>query len=393
MSRRIVIVGAGVIGLTAAALLDDQRVDVTLIDPADGPPPDDGDVSLRVSAIAAGSVDILDAAGAWTHLDATRRHPYSGMCVWDAADAPDSPRAVRFSADEFGASELGYIAENAALQRALHAAVEASTVSLRYAARLDRVDLDERQVHLKSGEVMDYDLLIGADGLRSTIRELAGIETVRTDYQQEAVVTHLRPKRPHDDTAWQRFLPSGPVALLPLADGRVSTVWSTGRDEARAALDADDEALGRLLTEATDAVLGDLVVDGPRGGFPLRAHHAKDYVRTGVVLVGDAAHGIHPMAGQGANLGLRDVAELADVIHSAVDDGEHPGSRRVLRRYERARRWDNASMLNGLSALNRLFAQPSPVISELRRNGMQLFNLSGPVRAHAVKTAFGKSLS
>ncbi|MEM9335602.1 MAG: UbiH/UbiF/VisC/COQ6 family ubiquinone biosynthesis hydroxylase [Pseudomonadota bacterium] len=393
MTHHTVIVGAGVIGLTAAALMVSPRCRVTLIDPADGPPADDGDVGLRVSAIAAGSVDILNAADAWSRLQAERCHPYAGMCVWDAADAPDSPRAVRFNADEFGASELGYIVENAALQRALHSAVQASAVNLRYAARLDRVDIEARRVHLKSGEVIDYDLLVGADGLRSTIRELASIETATTNYQQDAVVTHLRPERPHEDTAWQRFLPSGPVALLPLADGRVSTVWSTGSDEAKSALDADDKTLGRLLTDATDAVLGQLVVEGPRGHFPLRANHAKDYVRTGVVLVGDAAHGIHPMAGQGANLGLRDVAALAEVVSMALAEGEHPGSRRVLRRYERARRFDNASMLNGLSALNRLFASETSLVGELRRNGMQLFNASGPIRAHAVKTAFGKSFS
>ena len=391
MTRRIVVVGAGVVGLTAAALLQDPRCSVTVIEPAEGPPADDGDISLRVSAIAAGSVDVLSTAGAWPHVEPARSHPYSAMCVWDAADGPDSPRAVRFSADEFGASELGYIVENTALQRALYTALQASPVSLRYGVRLDNIDTDKRQVHLKSGEVLDYDLLVGADGLGSTIRELSGIETARTDYRQQAVVTHLRPQHPHQDTAWQRFLPTGPVALLPLADGRVSTVWSTGADEARAALDADDETLGRLLTEATDHVLGKLVVEGPRGSFPLAAHHAKDYVRTGLALVGDAAHGIHPMAGQGANLGIRDVAELASVVHAAIDDGEHPGSRRVLRRYERARRFDNASMLNGLTTLNRLFANESPIVGELRRSGMQLFNLSGPVRERVVSTAFGKS--
>ncbi len=391
MNRQVVVVGAGVVGLTAAALLQDPRCSITVIDPADEPPQDDGDVSLRVSAIAAGSVDILDAADAWRYVDASRRHPYSAMCVWDAADAADSPRAVQFSADEFGAAELGYIVENAELQRALHKALQDSSVSLRYGVRLDSVDMDRRQVHLKSGEVIDYDLLVAADGLRSTIRELADIETVSTDYRQAAVVTHLRPRQPHQDTAWQRFLPSGPVALLPLADGRVSTVWSTSADEAKSALDADDEELGRLLTEATDHVLGELVVDGPRGSFPLRAHHAKRYVQTGVALVGDAAHGIHPMAGQGANLGIRDVDELARVVHAAFDEGEHPGSRRVLRRYERARRFDNASMLNGLTALNRLFANESPLIGELRRSGMQLFNLSGPIRERVVRTAFGKS--
>ncbi|MEM9690307.1 MAG: UbiH/UbiF/VisC/COQ6 family ubiquinone biosynthesis hydroxylase [Pseudomonadota bacterium] len=392
MSRHIVIAGAGVVGLTAAALFDVSGCRVTLIDPADGPPANDGDVSLRVSAIAAGSVDILDAAGAWPMLDPDRRHPYSGMCVWDAADAPDSPRAVQFSADEFGAAELGYIVENAALQRALHASLVERAPELRYAARLDRIEFDARQVHLKSGEVIDYDLLVGADGLRSTIRELAGIDSVQTDYRQQAVVTHLRPQRSHEDIAWQRYLTSGPVALLPLADGRVSTVWSTGNDDAQRALDADDATLGQRLTEVTDSVLGDLTVDGPRGSFPLRAHHARSYVRTGVVLVGDAAHGIHPMAGQGANLGLRDVAELADIVLDAIRGGEHPGSRRVLRRYERARRFDNAAMLNGLSGLNRLFSSASPLVSELRRNGMQLFNHSGPIRAHVVKTAYGKAL-
>ena len=177
------------------------------------------------------------------------------------------------------------------------------------------------------------------------------------------------------------------VALLPLSDGRVSTVWSTNRPDE--ALAADDAALGRLLTDATDGVLGKLVVDGPRRNFPLLAHHAATYVAENVALVGDAAHAVHPLAGQGANLGVQDAAMLAGVVADALSAGVHPGERRVLRRYERARKGENATMVHGLTALNRLFASKLPFSSELRRAGMQLFNLSGPIRERVVERAIG----
>jgi 2-octaprenylphenol hydroxylase len=208
-------------------------------------------------------------------------------------------------------------------------------------------------------------------------------------YDQTALVTHLRPTRPHQATAWQRFLREGPLGVLPLADGRVSVVWSTSPDLAKRGADASDEELGRMLTDASDKVLGNLSVAGPRGAFPLGAQHAQRYVLPGIALIGDAAHAIHPLAGQGANLGLQDAAELADVIETALQKGLHPGDQPVLRRYERARRGANATMLHFMTGLNRLFTTDSRLVGELRAVGMRIFNRSGPIRERAVKVALG----
>ena len=177
--------------------------------------------------------------------------------------------------------------------------------------------------------------------------------------------------------------------MLPLADGRISVVWSTTEEQAQWAMSATENDLGQALTDASDHVLGALTVAGPRGVFPLRARHAKDYVKAGIALIGDAAHAVHPLAGQGANLGLQDAATLADVIVKALQNGEHPGDRPVLRRYERSRKGANASMLHFMTGLNRLFATDSALLKELRTTGMRLFNQSGPIREHVVSVALG----
>jgi 2-octaprenylphenol hydroxylase len=181
----------------------------------------------------------------------------------------------------------------------------------------------------------------------------------------------------------------GPLGMLPLSDGRISVVWSIHDALAERVISASDEELGEILTEASDHVLGELKVAGPRGGFPLCARHAEQYVMPGVALIGDAAHAVHPLAGQGANLGLQDAAMLAGVIDQALGNAEYPGDRPVLRRYERARKGQNAAMLHFMTGLNRLFATDSAVVQELRATGMRLFNYSGPIRDHAVKVALG----
>jgi 2-octaprenylphenol hydroxylase len=181
----------------------------------------------------------------------------------------------------------------------------------------------------------------------------------------------------------------GPLGLLPLQDGRVSVVWSTTPERAKAALAADDAATGLMLSEASDYVLGNLEVSGPKGAFPLCARHATSYVLPNLALIGDAAHAIHPLAGQGANLGLQDAAELATQVAEAIAQGHHPGDRPVLRRYERARKGANATMLHFMTGLNRLFTTDSKVIGEIRTVGMRAFNRSGPIRERAVKVALG----
>ena len=392
----VVVVGGGMTGLTVAALLakgaHPDALRITVIDAASRPRFDpDGDIALRVSAIATGSADILDSIGAWEAVAAARACPYEHMRVWDGEDDPDGPSTLRFDADEFGVPQLGFIVENLLIQDAILGVLDRSNVELRFDAPIDAIERsgDRYLVQLHDGREMDADLLIGADGARSLVRESAGIETSRRPYAQTAFVTHLRPEQPHGATARQRFLAEGPLGILPLADGRVSVVWSTTAETAECAMAASDDELGSMLTDASDDVLGSLAAAGPRGTFPLCAQHARNYVLPRLALIGDAAHAVHPLAGQGANLGLADASALSAVIEEAIRKGEHPGDKPVLRRYERARKGANATMMHLMTGLNQLFAAGSPTIGELRRAGMRLFNVSGPLRARAVKVALG----
>jgi len=392
----IVIVGGGVAGLTLAAKLagsdHSDALRITLLD-AGGRPHylAHDDVALRVSAIASGSAKLLDSVGAWRRVRESRFSPYDCMRVWDENDTPDGAAALQFEAAEFALPQLGFIVENVLLQHALLEQLDDSAVEISYAKPIRSLLQTGRRyaVETEGGESRIADLVIGADGSRSFVRGAAGIDTRRWPYDQTAFVTHLRPENAHRATAWQRFLRTGPLGILPLADGRVSVVWSTTPEMAERAVNANDDELGRMLTDASDHVLGKLAVAGPRGTFPLGAQHARRYVLPGIALIGDAAHSIHPLAGQGANLGLQDAAELADVIVAAMDHGLHPGDLPVLRRYERARKGANATMLHFMTGLNRLFATDSRLVGELRTVGMRIFNRSGPIREHAVKVALG----
>lgn len=395
----VLVAGAGITGLTLAALLaageQRERLRVRVVDARPRPRFDAReDVSLRVSAIAAGSMRLFESLGAWERVRAARACPFDGMRVWDAGAEVEAPGTLRFDAAEFGVAQLGCIVENALLQDALLAVLDASPVELSFETRIGSVGRsgDRLEVAFEDGTAALPEVLVGADGASSLVRAQARIGSYVRQYGQAAFVTHLRPERDHGHIAWQRFLREGPIALLPLSDGRVSTVWSATPAEAEGALALPDEALGELLSEKSDRVLGALTPAGPRGSFPLRAQHAARYVSAGMALVGDAAHSIHPLAGQGANLGIADAAALAQTMTAAVAAGEHPGDLPVLRRYERSRKGANALMLNFVDALSRLFAAGSAPVSVLRRTGMALFNHSGPVRRQAVRTALGLQL-
>ena len=393
---QVVVVGGGVTGLMVATLLakgpQHDSLQITLVDAAERPvfSPED-DVALRVSAIANGTAELFARVGAWEYASATRVSPYDGMCVWDEDDSPDSDSALRFSADEFAVPQLGFIVENVLLQDVLLYQLDRTDATLRFESPIRSLRRGVRQymLELESGDTLPADLVIGADGARSFVRSAVGIEASEWPYEQTALVTHLRPEKPHGSIARQRFLRNGPLGILPLEDGRVSVVWSTTPAQAKAALGADDAATGRMLSKASDYVLGNLDVAGPKGTFPLCARHAEHYVLPNLALIGDAAHAIHPLAGQGANLGLQDAAELVKQVEAALAAGLHPGDRPVLRRYERARKGANATMLHFMTGLNRLFATDSGLIHGLKTAGMRAFNRSGPIRERAVKVALG----
>jgi ubiquinone biosynthesis UbiH/UbiF/VisC/COQ6 family hydroxylase len=398
MSRRadILVAGAGIAGLGVALFLARCRhagdIRLTIVDAGLRPEFDaSSSPDLRVSAISAGSAALFDAHDAWAKVPAERRGVFDRMRVWDAAANADGAATLRFDADELAVPHLGYIVENTVLRRALFETLVPLGIDARFGTKIDSVDLAgiHPAVRFAGGAVEHFDLVIAADGAESPLRRMAGLPVWEHPYRQAAFVAHFLTEHPHRETAWQRFLPTGPLGLLPMADGSVSVVWTTTPEEAAAALVLDNAALGRRMMNASDGVLGELRPCGPRGSFPLVARHAQQYVRHGLALLGDAAHTVHPLAGQGANLGIADAAVLVNVIADALDRGEHPGDRPVLRRYERARKGENAAMLHFLTGLNRLFASDSATVGELRRTGMAIFNRSGPIRHAMAGVALG----
>ena len=237
--------------------------------------------------------------------------------------------------------------------------------------------------------MVSANVLIAADGSDSPIRERLNFPVTEFSYGQRAVVTHVATERSHRETAWQRFLPDGPLAFLPLSDGRSSVVWSTGSEHAEALCRAGEEDfLGELHTAAGDA-LGRIQSSSRRASFPLRAIHASQYCRPRVALVGDAAHTVHPLAGQGMNLGLLDAAVLAEVILEALARDEDPGDLRVLRRYERRRKGENLKMLLALDGLHRLFRLSAPAMPRLRAMGLSAVDSAPLLKSLFMNEALG----
>ncbi len=392
----ILIAGGGMVGLTIALMLSqgdtNDQIRITLVDAGKRPLFSPGqDASLRVSAIASGTASLLAGLGAWDSIAGTRACPYRDMRVWDAMGSVEGPETLRFEAAEFAVPQLGFIVENILIQNALLSLLDATNVSINFESSIRSVRKcgDRYVVEYGDGETMTPELLIAADGASSFVRNSAGITVRSWKYPQTAFVTHLQPEASHRNIAWQRFLANGPVALLPLSDGRVSSVWTTTPEQAEELSTMPEDQMAALLTDATDGVLGKLSASGPRGSFPLKSQHADCYVLDGLALVGDAAHAVHPLAGQGVNLGLADARVLADVIAGAFAGGEHPGDLPILRRYERARKVANKSMLHFINGLNRLFSNESTPLARLRGVGMALFNKSGPIRDYAVQVALG----
>jgi 2-octaprenylphenol hydroxylase len=311
------------------------------------------------------------------------------MVVWDAASRSDAWDALHFTAAETGEADLGHIVENVRVQWALQESRHLRAVThLRAGLEGLAFDDDAARVTLSDGRRLDCGLVVGADGGQSRTRELCGIGRGGWAYGQTAVVAHLRTERPHRHTAWQRFLPDGPLAFLPLGDGRVSLVWTTSADAAKELAAASPADFSRRVTEASDRVLGMAELDSERAGYPLALWHAREYVRSRLALVGDAAHTIHPLAGQGVNLGFLDGAALVEVLGDAATGGE-PFGLRTLRRYGRWRRSENALMLGTTDTLNRLFGERSVPVAAIRRLGLSFVTRQPLLRRALVQRALG----
>lgn len=391
----ILIIGGGMVGACLAALCaEDRKLHGLRIGLLEGHPPTaapQGDVDLRVSAVSRGSQRILQAIGAWQRLAPEHLSAYSDMVVWDASGRPRGPGSLHFAASELGEPNLGHIVENRRLQWAIYECAAFRNVTL-LQGELSELSLgDELAVaKLADGRQVRAVLVVGADGAASASRRLAGIETAGWDYEQSGLVTHVRTEHPHQHTAWQRFLPGGPLALLPLADARSSIVWTLPRQRAAELLKCPTADLAKEIATALDGVFGDVEIVGPKASFALSLAHARRYCKPHFVLVGDAAHSVHPLAGQGVNLGFMDSAALVEVLAANADGGAAAlAELRVLRRYERWRRSENLLALGLIDALNRLFSNSSGVLMQARGFGLSLVDNSRMVKRLLMGRALG----
>ena len=387
----VVVVGAGMVGAAMACALEGSGLRVLVIEarePAADWPADE--VDLRVSALTRASQRILQAVGAWPRMCALRVSPYREMHVWDAGGRG----SIHFDGAEVGEPELGFIVENRVTQLALWERLgQIAEIERLCPAEVAELELNvpEPRLTLQDGREIIARLVVAADGARSVVRGLAGIATRGWVYDQHALVATVTPEQSHRDTAWQRFLPTGPLAFLPIDDGRCSIVWSTSPQQAEQLAAMHEFEFLTELEAASGGFLGRMLAVGPRGVFPLRLQHALSYVKPGLALIGDAAHTVHPLAGQGVNLGLLDAATLAEVILEAGLKGREIGSLATLRRYERTRRGDNMAMMAVFDGFKRLFGAGPLPLRLLRNLGLDLTDRTGPLKRMLVRRAMGIS--
>ena len=392
----VVVVGAGPIGLATALLLTRKAgINSARIAVVDRRVPDSLEkirscaLDLRVFALSRASERILRACDAWDGIRATRAESYERMQVWHADVPPHGGDALVFDAAEMGERDLGVIVENSVLQAALAEALARAGIQL-IEGEVGALTQQRDGVTLGlGGREVRTRLVVGADGAASRVRELAGLSALRADYGQTAIVAMVNTTKPHQHTAWQRFLGDGTLAFLPLQDGRSSIVWSLPTARAERLLGMAPEAFAVELEKDFDGALGRVQLASERVKFPLWRISAEHYVTARLALVGDAAHVVHPLAGQGANLGLLDAAALADVLAEGLAQREDPGAERILRRYERWRRSENELMSTAIDAFDRLLARGHGRVAELAQRGMPWVNRSAAVKRLFIERALG----
>ncbi|HSH42231.1 MAG TPA: FAD-dependent monooxygenase [Arenicellales bacterium] len=388
----VVVVGAGMVGAALAAALKGSKLSVIVVDAGGMPAPlPTAHFGLRVSAVSPGTRSILEAVDAWRLLDASRVGPYDSMFVWDAASSGE----IRFEASEIGEPWLGYIIENDHIHHALLEAAAAANVDVRFHQPPTGlvVEREACRLLLESGESLSARLVVGADGARSWVRRELGIEVETRLYGQRAFVCEVRTALPHRRTAWQRFLATGPVAFLPLANGNCSVVWSCDAGLAAELEALDGESFGRRLVQAFEERLGEVEVVSPVKSFELTRRRARRYIGERGALAGDAAHVVHPMAGQGANLGFADAWSLSRVLLDAHRSGRDIGSRHVLRRYERWRRSENMAMMRMLDMLHGLFTTQSRVVGRARGLGLAAVDRQSWLKHFLARQALGERVA
>jgi len=387
----VIIFGGGLVGPALASALDSSGLSAIVVDPADPLPRAQGSFDGRTSAVSSSSMRMLETIGVANYLGEP------GCPIWRIAVADGlKPGGLHFDPDDN--EPLGFMHENRHLRAALQARAEAGkNIWLLWKSRVTNVDRGEHGVlvSLEDGRKLSAPLLVAADGRNSSTREAAGINIARWKYDHQAIVSVLRHEHQHDHIAYEIFYPTGPFALLPMSDDSVghrsAIVWSVQNEDVPGWLSLSDQDFAAEAQAAMGGFLGKIEMLAPRSSFPLGFHHAAQITSNRLALVGDAAHAIHPIAGQGLNLGFRDVAALAEVLVEGARLGLDLGDRQLLDRYQRWRSLDALSVAFATDSLTRIYGIPGATASAIRRFGMGLVGRISPLRNRLMTEARGTS--
>jgi len=389
----VVVVGGGIVGLSFANALAGADFSVAVIERdeikviADEP-------DCRVSAINRSALKHFQWAGVLDSSLSQRVCAFEKMFVWDKTGAGQ----IEFDSAELGVPELGVIVENNVLQQMLRDSLQsADNITYMCPQTITEIDYqisdDEKDVSsrltLSSGKTVAAKLLVGADGVNSKVRDVALIRRAKQSYQQQGLVCNVTTSESHQNTAWQCFMPTGPLAFLPLYNGDCSIVWSLDEATAQQQMTLDDEAFKLALAEASEFKLGEIRQLGQRFLFPLSHGHVSEYVKPGLALIGDAAHNIHPLAGQGANLGIADAFALAEVIIAARKANRQWASLHTLKKYQRQRKGANQLMEASMTGFKELFGNKSAALSEIRNAGLSLVDHIPALKYKIIEQALG----
>ena len=377
------------VGAALACALGNSSLKIALLDHVSAVAPPEKDYDLRVSALTLASRALFENLGAWDGMARRRVSPVREMQVWSG----EGSGSIHFNAAEIGEPALAWIVENSVIQTALIERLHQFT-NVHYLCPVEIADItladNGAVVTLKDGRSLHAKLLVGADGADSAVRRAAGIEAQSLNLHQKGIVATVTTESPHEATARQVFLTTGPLAFLPLGEPHTcSIVWSADTARADQLMALDDAAFIAELLQAFGDSLGKIQTIGPRAGFPLALSHAKAYTAPHLALVGDAAHTVHPLAGQGVNLGFLDAATLTEVLLEAAANQKNIGTHAVLRRYERWRKGDNLAMVSITGGFRYLFGNDLPVVSQLRNWGLDLTNAATPVKNFIMRRASG----
>ncbi|HNV82742.1 MAG TPA: FAD-dependent oxidoreductase [Arenimonas sp.] len=391
----IAVVGAGIVGGCAALSLARAGYRVALIEAHEPKPWSESSPDLRVVALAPDNQKLLEACGVWHTIANRRIQPYSDMRVWDAAAGNE----LHLSAAQHAKQFLGFIVENNNIADALWQAIKhENRISCFCPEKLESISQENGvTLTLESGVAIKSGLVLGADGASSKVRELLGLKIDRKDYGQRGLVAYVKTELAHENTAWQRFLPTGPLAFLPFNDGRCSIVWTLPNEEAERLLHCDEETFCRELARAFDGRLGKVVEVSKRAAFPLQRQLSSEMLIGHIALIGDAAHAVHPLAGQGVNLGLRDVSSLLDLLgemkktsENPAQKNESPVSRHKLERWSRKRLSENAVAAYSFETINRAFSNDDVLPTLLRGHAFGIANAISPIRNFLLRQATGR---